>query len=142
MWTWLIFQNYILPRSDLTVLQVHNIWLDDLTGGTDILFKFLICLCLARCDQMDSGWPDGHISGHLWEYLARSCLDQFGDDCLWVLELWPSSALSLRSWWICQLNQAYWERIPLPGVLVCCGHSLLLGVTRSGFLCLQLPVDC
>ena len=79
---WLIFRNYIISRSGLTVLQVRNIWPDDPTGGTDIVLKFLIRSRLARCDQTNSSRPDGRISGHSWEYLARSCLDEFGDDLI------------------------------------------------------------
>ena len=41
--------------------------------------RLLICHRLARRDLIDSGRPGGHISGHSWEYMDRSCLAQFAD---------------------------------------------------------------
>jgi len=66
-------------RSGLMPFQVHNIWPVGLTGGTYLVFRLLNYSRLARCCQTNSDRPDGRISGHLWECMARSCADKFGD---------------------------------------------------------------
>ena len=66
--------------SGLTPVQAYEIWPAGPRGGADLFPRLLIYHRLARRDLIDSGRPGGHISGHSWEYMDRSCLAQFADE--------------------------------------------------------------